>query len=197
MEKTHPFTARSEGLHPTRCKSILIKQRGSGAWMKEYIRCLMLQVWIIHRVIFHLWKPVRIILSSTAGPSSFQVLFLIIWLPQSDSTNGFYPTFCSPSPRYSCHYTISTEIKWWCLVQSSKLLDFLQLLCSHHSFDHRCIRFCKDPLVTRTLLFHFTAIPSSELKNHQVYCVTLKVRTLKIFWPTRLHRLSFQAQQWC
>ena len=37
--------------------------------------------------------------------------FLIIWLPQSDSTNGFYPTFCSPSPRYSCHYTISTEIK--------------------------------------------------------------------------------------
>ena len=56
MEKTHPFTARSEGLHPTRCKSILIKQRGSGAWMKEYIRCLMLQVWIIHRVIFHLLK---------------------------------------------------------------------------------------------------------------------------------------------
>ena len=59
MEKTHPFTARSEGLHPTRCKSILIKQRGSGAWMKEYIRCLMLQVWIIHRVIFLLLKTSR------------------------------------------------------------------------------------------------------------------------------------------
>ena len=142
-------------------------------------------------------RRLRQIIQTRGFDNSWYHAKTIIWLPQSDSTNGFYPTFCSPSPRYSCHYTISTEIKWWCLVQSSRLLDFLQLLCSHHTFDHRCIRFCKDPLVTRTLLFHFTAIPSSELKNHQVYCVTLKVRTLKIFWPTRLHRLSFQAQQWC
>ena len=51
-----------------------------------------------------------------------------------DSTKGFYPTFCSPSPRYSCHHTISTEIhtcpiytnrydssNWWSIGTNSKI----------------------------------------------------------------------------
>ena len=189
-------SAQSEGLHPTQCNSILIKQRGSRAWMKEYMRCLMLQGWIIHRDLFHLMLTRMEHFIKHNRPFLFSSLISHHLATPIRFDPWFHPTFCSPSLRYSCHHTISTEVKWWCLVQSSKLLDFLQPLCSHRSFDHRFTRFCKDPLVTRTLLCHSTVIPASKLKNRPVCCLTLKVRNLNIFWPTRPQRLSSQAQQW-